>query len=169
MTLCGAGKGMKTAGDYRRRKMGPWQWAQGIIVESRRDWRLCSDAGIAEGVCLKAELLVSLSHLVWTVHISPRLALTCRFFSISTLAWAPVTLINCSYPPHTFHAFCLPSVSHLVPKPVFFALISDRSPAHSIPAQGICAVSGALPQKPTTWHSRLSVVLSYLTHWIIFR
>lgn len=50
--------------------------------------------GTSGVVSLKAELLVSLSHLVWTVHMSPRIALTCRFFSISTPVGALVPFIS---------------------------------------------------------------------------
>lgn len=100
---------MKTVGDYRRRQMSPWQSAPRVIVESRKDRRLCSDAGLSAAASLKAELLVSLSHLVWTVHISPSIALTCRFFSISTLVRALVTLISgSSLLTHLLHAFQSP-------------------------------------------------------------
>lgn len=68
------------------------------------------DAGISEVVILKATLSVSLSHLVWTVHIFPSISLTCRFFSISsapTVAWALVTLVTCRILLTDLHAFSL--------------------------------------------------------------
>lgn len=76
-----------------------------------------SDAGISEVAILKSTLPVSLSHLTWTVHISPGISLTCRFFLhflLPTIAWALVTLVICKIPlthPYVFRFSALPLLS----------------------------------------------------------
>lgn len=133
------------------------------------------DAGLSEVVILKAALPMSLSHLAWTVHISPSISLTYRFFSISsapTVAWALVTLVTCRILLTHFHAFRLSVFTSFFLTQFFphWYLIDLKtvSPSHSIPTQDLHSVSEACLKKTLTWHSRLPIILSYFMYWIIF-
>lgn len=87
-----------------------------------------SDARISEVAILKAALPVSLSHLVWTVHISPSISLTCRFFSISSNPLLECCLSSCYISQLQDPSNILPCFQSLFfPNPIFSTQISDWS------------------------------------------
>lgn len=94
-----------------------------------------SDAGISENVMLKAALLVPLGHLAWTVHISPSISQSCRFFSMSSVLALVRYISQLQSPSNISLSPASPLHLYLCPNPVFFCsdtwLISKQCLHHT--------------------------------------